>query len=88
MLGTTLVNSCRQLLERLRRMQEELHFNLWVPGSSPGRALGTVAQLVKHQTPFAGVVSPIFVAADPREHLQPFAGHRRSDLSAAVDHHR
>ena len=39
----------------LRRMQEELHFNLKVPGSSPGRAFaGTVAQLVERQTPVRG----------------------------------
>ena len=45
-------------------MQEELHFYLEAPGSSPGRALaGTVAQLVEHQTPFARVVSPTLVAA-------------------------
>jgi len=51
--------SSRQYLspasKRLRRMQEELHFNLEVPSSSPGRALAsTVAQRVEHQTPVRG----------------------------------
>jgi hypothetical protein len=46
-------------------MQEELHFNLRVPGSNPGCAFGAVAQRIEHQTPFAGVVSPILVAAGP-----------------------
>lgn len=46
-------------------MQEELHFNLRVPGSNPGCAFGAVAQRIEHQTPFAGVVSPIVVAAGP-----------------------
>jgi hypothetical protein len=50
--------------DELRRMPEELHFNLEVPGSRPGRALaGAIAQLVEHQTPLAGVVSPTLVAA-------------------------
>lgn len=45
-------------------MPEELHSNLEAPGSRPGRALaGAIAQLVEHQTPFAGVVSPTLVAA-------------------------
>lgn len=46
-------------------MQEELHFNLRVPGSNPGCAFCAVAQWIEHQTPFAGVVSPIVVAAGP-----------------------
>ena len=48
-------------------MQGELHFDLTVLGSSPGRAsIGALAQLVEHQTPFAGDVSPILVAAVPK----------------------
>jgi hypothetical protein len=45
-----LVNSLSPILKGLRRMQEELHFNLRVPGSNPGCAFGAVAQWIEHQT--------------------------------------
>src|SRR5258708_14389310 len=45
-------------VKSLRRMQEELHWDLRVPGSSPGRAFtGTVAQLAEHQA-FLHKLSP------------------------------
>jgi hypothetical protein len=74
-----LVNLLSPILKGLRRMQEELHFNLRVPGSNPGCAFGAVAQRIEHQTPFAGVVSPIVVAAGPVGKVYCVAGECRRE---------
>jgi len=74
-----LVNLLSPILKGLRRMQEELHFNLRVPGSNPGCAFGAVAQRIEHQTPFAGVVSPIVVAAGPAGKVYCLAGECRRE---------
>jgi len=83
----------RQLLspvgKYLRRMQEELHFNLRVPGSSPGRAsVYAVAQLVEHQTPVRGCCFSNFCRRKSlarRPSAISGAEFRGLDLSFAVD---
>jgi len=54
----TLADSCRRHKQALRRMQEELHDNLQVPGSNPRSRFGAVAQRIEQQKTFSKLLSP------------------------------
>jgi hypothetical protein len=91
-----LANVCRQLIyascwkEKAAAKCRRNYLGICeTPHSSPGRALaGAVAQLVEHQTPFAGVVSPTLVAAATRLATKPIPaigpGNRRPEHSIAA----